>query len=540
MKKRILVCTALSKFLRLNRYAISLAGPAVIINYIDDEKFDIDYIDFDAKAIAEHKSVYDLFKYRTLSSLLDEYIDIINSGDYAYVLCSVQELQPKSFNNNVLIILKYIFDSVKTEYHIGGTGVASQTDFSDPGLYPDLIDLFPEYTEFYNEMTWPLEFKFKTDKIFTQFISDDTWSKFNKLIDPSHQTPLDTARSYNSFGSVVKTHRGYLYPKIASILKYDIDNQVDLRYSYKSILENHGHASPLMSTSADDYVLQAMLEFSFGCPNDCNFCPSGGSRPFQQLKVQEMKDIMSSYIDRGYNAFFFLDNSSNAWPDEFYNWIVRSNHKIQWSASFNARKTDPDFWKMVFDAGGRMASIGFETIDDRMLKFINKKTTSMELQDGLDDAHNAGLMVTTNFIIGFPSEDNESVKKMIEFIRRNHNKINHIAINAFRLITASSFHVNPSKYGLKLDEYSDIPFDECSMPSDLNIPYTEIDGRFSDFSFAELTNYKNRLIELIKGVIPQSIVHVTSTDFDQHLIFALFGIFKTKNKVVDWINTYKN
>lgn len=494
----------------LLRYKGSDCTGDILMNQIDHERYDVDYYDLDAYTLKKYGNHRDYFKnYDSFESLLKDYKKLL-SNDYKFIIYSSQTFLAEVVFMSVMILL-YLFP--ETTIYVGGSSARflfSQTISKGSSSYFNfLADLLN--VSFFDAKNYKNLIRVETvHPLMLSSAQTNIWKIFNK-----DTNTMDDEFQYYSNRNYIKEHQ--------------LNNEEDLVISYNQIMRDRN-----LDIQVDDrYIKQATLQLSSGCTNRCSFCAVIPDY-YSIISLQEMKDTIMSYLDRGYNSFMFLDRLTNKWPEELYHWIVRENLDFKWSSSFSAAKTDLDYWKMIYEAGCRLVSIGFESPSPRMLKFVRKNVNLKQIEKAVEESHKANLFITGNFIIGMPSEGPEDLKMLVKFIERNKNYINFLAINSFSLRPISDFYINSSKYGItvhKIDDwYSRSPHWE-----NYGAEYTENEGPLSGLSYLELEDYKGKLRQFLVSLYYDYDGQFINHNISQHYLFALIDLYKNKKDVMEII-----
>ena len=164
---------------------------------------------------------------------------------------------------------------------------------------------------------------------------------------------------------------------------------------------------------------------SRGCPYSCRFCASKWSRPLRQHSaeyVTELAKYLSSFrIDtiNFYDDTFAL--SKNRLTDILDGFrssgLFFPQGKIGWKAQLRTDQITPELLEEMKSAGCIQIGVGFESGSDRMLKVINKKTTVEMNRQAFRYIKEAGLDLSTSFMIGLPGETEDEMIMTINFMK---------------------------------------------------------------------------------------------------------------------------
>lgn len=185
---------------------------------------------------------------------------------------------------------------------------------------------------------------------------------------------------------------------------------------------------------------------SRSCPYSCKFCASDWSKPVRYHSAEytlEMTKYLSKYdID----VLPFFDDTIGTNKDrlrKICEGFIRSRlfwpyTSLRYSASMRANQIDPDTLKLMKKAGCFSISIGIESGSDRMLKVIDKKTTVEMNKRACAYMLEAGLYLSTSFMVGIPGETEAEMNETLAFMQnvKSHCK----GVGSFRPLPGSPFY----------------------------------------------------------------------------------------------------
>ncbi|MEM1520261.1 MAG: radical SAM protein [Candidatus Korarchaeum sp.] len=162
---------------------------------------------------------------------------------------------------------------------------------------------------------------------------------------------------------------------------------------------------------------------SRGCPFNCIFCSS--SLQFGKLwrahsvdRVMEELRILRE--DFGIREIEFLDDTftlNRRRAREICERIVREGIDLSWSASSRVNTFDKDIAGAMRAAGAHAVYFGIESGTQKVLDFIGKGIRLSQAIDAVKTAATCGLKALGSFVIGFPIETEEDVKRTIGFAK---------------------------------------------------------------------------------------------------------------------------
>lgn len=169
---------------------------------------------------------------------------------------------------------------------------------------------------------------------------------------------------------------------------------------------------------------------SRGCIQKCAFCSSrafwpgyramSGERIFKEVEFQKKRlarvNPELAHID-------FLDllfNGNMRSLVTFCELVIRSGLKIFWTANMIIRpEMDSRVIRKMADSGCEHIIFGIESGSQRVLDSMKKHYRIEDADRIIKAMHETGIMVTANFMFGFPGETEEDFQETLDFIKRN-------------------------------------------------------------------------------------------------------------------------
>jgi len=180
----------------------------------------------------------------------------------------------------------------------------------------------------------------------------------------------------------------------------------------------------------DDY-LHVGVQFSRGCPFNCEFCDIielYGRRPRVKNPGQFIAEFESLY-QLGYRGWVdiaddnFIGNKPKIRPmlAELEKWCHRRRYPFYFSTEATINLADDEELLAAMRAVDfRYVFIGIETHEPKLLIRTQKRiNTRAPLLDRIDRIYEYGISVTAGFILGFDGEQARSDESMISFIEQS-------------------------------------------------------------------------------------------------------------------------
>lgn len=177
-----------------------------------------------------------------------------------------------------------------------------------------------------------------------------------------------------------------------------------------------------------DAYLAITLQFSRGCPFQCEFCDIitlYGRKPRTKTPEQMLKEFDALYETGWHRIVFvvddnFIGNKRNAkvFLRELIPWMQAHNYPFMLvtEASLNLAEDD-EMIDLMVKAGFTMVFMGIETPDVDSLKGIHKEqNTRSSLVEACHKITRAGLQIMSGFILGFDGENPGAGQRIQEFV----------------------------------------------------------------------------------------------------------------------------
>src|SRR5262249_34552797 len=177
-----------------------------------------------------------------------------------------------------------------------------------------------------------------------------------------------------------------------------------------------------------DHYLYICVQFSRGCPFNCEFCDIielYGRVPRTKTNAQMLAELQALY-DAGYRRHIdFVDDNLignkkalKRFLPALIEWQRKHGYPFQFSteASINLAD-DAQLLAMLREANFFAIFVGIESPDNEtLIKMQKKQNTRRDLGESVHKIYAAGMFVTAGFIIGFDTERGSIADGMIDCI----------------------------------------------------------------------------------------------------------------------------
>ena len=244
-----------------------------------------------------------------------------------------------------------------------------------------------------------------------------------------------------------------------------------------------------------------------GCNFKCNFCYRMDEGRRERSVEGIIEEIQRLQKDYGVTYFDFQDElfmSSEERCTSLSTAFIKRKLGIRWFCQGRLNFANPRTLKVMKDAGCVFINYGIESLDNTVLKTMNKVLTSEIIIHGIENTLAAGISPGFNIIFGNIGETKDSLAKGVEFLLKYDN---HAQLRTIRPVTpypGSPLYYFAIENGL-LEDCEDF-YEKKHINSDLlSVNFTELsDEEFHQVLFEAnktlINNFFNYLKETaIKG-----------------------------------------
>ncbi|MFP4344085.1 MAG: B12-binding domain-containing radical SAM protein [Anaerolineales bacterium] len=202
-------------------------------------------------------------------------------------------------------------------------------------------------------------------------------------------------------------------------------------YSSEAFADIQQSPVPIWRLVDFDRYASMSLQFSRGCPFDCEFCNITalfGHRPRTKSAEQIVAELDALRAAGWRGRVFFVDDNfiGNKWvlKEEILPALIAwqqagGQMSFQTEASINLAD-DLQLMEMMVAAGFDTVFVGIETPSAEGLEECNKlQNRHRDLLESVQSLHRAGLQVQGGFIIGFDSDTTSIFQRQIDFIQQS-------------------------------------------------------------------------------------------------------------------------
>jgi len=159
------------------------------------------------------------------------------------------------------------------------------------------------------------------------------------------------------------------------------------------------------------------IEAARGCNGLCSYCSTRriwGTRVRRKSPLRLITEMRHLQRLTNYSVFNLIgDNFANPLPPllDFCAAMAQEEPTIEWGCSFRLDKLRPQHLEAVWQGGCRAFFVGVESSSQETINRIGKRVDLQQELATIRAAISMGFRVTTSFMIGFPWETSDDVKR---------------------------------------------------------------------------------------------------------------------------------
>jgi anaerobic magnesium-protoporphyrin IX monomethyl ester cyclase len=193
-----------------------------------------------------------------------------------------------------------------------------------------------------------------------------------------------------------------------------------------------------------------------GCYWDkCTFCDYGlntdrPTSPSRERPAGQVATDLQEISHIGRTVYFAVDAMSPAYIRRLCQQLVEARIGTRWAAELRLERSFPrqQFGSLLYAAGCRAISFGFESGSQRILDLIRKGVDLSLVPGILNELAGAGIAAQMMGFIGFPTETQEEALSTYNFLSRHDNLWTTAGIDDFVLTKGSIVAKVPQDFGI--------------------------------------------------------------------------------------------
>lgn len=263
----------------------------------------------------------------------------------------------------------------------------------------------------------------------------------------------------------------------------------------------------------------------------CTFCDHSFvyNNDYRPANVDKVLFDINNYIDE-YNVRYINFHDEAMTPSGLLglsNRLIEDGADIKWSTDARLdRGLTYDILKTAHKAGLSILFFGLESINNRVIKLMNKGTHVDVSKRILTDAKMVGIGAHCFFICGFPTETIEEYQETVDFVIRNKDIIACQGCSEFSLGKHSPIAKEPEKYRIRILD-KDYP-DSASL--NYKFERIDVDNEYEEKRKAAYSNVTKHLFTYAQRVL--------CLLFREHWVIYWDHIEETLKKASEVTNSY--
>lgn len=206
----------------------------------------------------------------------------------------------------------------------------------------------------------------------------------------------------------------------------------------------------------DLYSQQAIVA-SRGCPQKCIFC-SAGAMSKGKYRIRSPQNIISELqLLEGLQEIIFYDNTFSGHPNkamDICKALINAELNISWAAELRADSVSEELLALLSKAGCTAVQFGAESGNEKVLRDIKKHVTVEQVRKAVYLALSHGLEVACSFIIGNPSDTQETIQQTTEFMLELKKAGCHVYPGIVTPYPGTELYELRDKYGITIHDYN--------------------------------------------------------------------------------------
>ena len=232
----------------------------------------------------------------------------------------------------------------------------------------------------------------------------------------------------------------------------------------------------------------------------CAFCCRCDNGKIRYNNIQHVKKELKDIHELGFEAVLLYDDCWFCYPKRDIE-IVKSLKALGFTWRCFSRVDVILKNKKIIEKAAKngLAEVllGIESVSNDILKIINKGCTKDQISEAINFLSDLGVHVKTTFIVGNPSESENSLTELKEFLYEHIPKIHDIDFSILQIYPQCKIWRDPNKFDLQWEKSKTAYKSKPDIYNDISPIST------SHLSFAELLIWRN---ELEKEFKPQKFI----------------------------------
>ncbi|MDR2508412.1 MAG: B12-binding domain-containing radical SAM protein [Candidatus Accumulibacter sp.] len=170
------------------------------------------------------------------------------------------------------------------------------------------------------------------------------------------------------------------------------------------------------------YLYNNLIVTSRGCPFRCEFCYNSCDYVVRAYRNRPVEDVLREIDLIGTKQIMFVDDNfigDPLWVDAFLDRIM--DRGLIWHAAASTNIIHlPGLIEKMAKAGCRSLFVGFESINEKSIRSVNKRQNRIsEYAELVRRIHASGMMVNASLVFGFDDDTPEIFDRTLDWLVEN-------------------------------------------------------------------------------------------------------------------------
>jgi len=201
----------------------------------------------------------------------------------------------------------------------------------------------------------------------------------------------------------------------------DIQNK-NLRRIYHDIKYDKSTNIPSTKVQLPGFVITGAIEATRGCPYNCDFCPESNIPGGTNFYTRPVEDVIDEIKKIPQKTLMFYDSSLTikpAYTKKLFQEMSKLNKKFFCNGNSDVLANDEELVKLSKDAGCIAWLVGFESVSQKTIDSIGKKTNKVdEYKKTVKNLHQNKMAVIGDFIFGFDTDKQDVFDETLKMIKK--------------------------------------------------------------------------------------------------------------------------
>lgn len=204
------------------------------------------------------------------------------------------------------------------------------------------------------------------------------------------------------------------------------------------------------------YTPTTYMRTSRSCSFSCAFCnypTMAGALTLSSLSTIENE--LRYLTEHGVENMIFVDDTFNVPLPRFKKickMMIDQKFDLRWVSFFRCSNADDEAFELMAEAGCLGVFLGIESGDQRILKNMNKFARTDRYRYGVEQLRNRGMISLASIVLGFPGENEESVRNTLNFINETQPTFYNVQLYFHDVL--APIEQQREKYGIEGSGYS--------------------------------------------------------------------------------------